>query len=56
LHVHAATTRKIGGHAVTIGVSVRNLFDTAYRDYLNQFRYFSDELGRNIQIRCTTVF
>ncbi len=55
-HVHAATTRNIGGHAVTLGVSVRNLFDTAYRDYLNQFRYFSDELGRNIQIRCTTIF
>lgn len=56
LHVHAATTRKIGGHAVTIGISVRNLFDTGYRDYLNQFRYFTDELGRNIQVRCTTIF
>ncbi|MFM7710651.1 MAG: TonB-dependent receptor [Ferruginibacter sp.] len=55
-HAHASTTRKMGAHTVTVGVSVRNLFNTVYRDYLNQFRYFTDELGRNIQIRFTTIF
>lgn len=30
------------------GISVSNLFNTKYRDYLNRMRFFSDELGRNI--------
>ncbi|MEL6533943.1 MAG: TonB-dependent receptor [Bacteroidota bacterium] len=29
---------------------VRNVFNTAYRDYLNQMRYFADEPGRNFLI------
>jgi len=27
--------------------SVRNVFDSAYRDYLNRLRFFSNEMGRN---------
>ena len=30
------------------GISVQNLFDTSYRSYLNEFRYFADEPGRNL--------
>ena len=30
------------------GLSVSNLFDTKYRDYLNRLRFFADETGRNI--------
>jgi iron complex outermembrane receptor protein len=51
VHVHAATTISKGRHPISLGMSVRNVFNVAYRDYLNQFRYFSDDLGRNIQIR-----
>lgn len=29
------------------GVSIQNLFNKSYRDYLNRLRYFSDDLGRN---------
>ena len=29
-------------------VTVQNLLDTSYRDYLNELRYFADEPGRNI--------
>lgn len=32
-------------------VGIQNLFNTKYRDYLNTFRYFTDELGRNISIK-----
>ncbi|HAA17776.1 MAG TPA: TonB-dependent receptor [Cytophagales bacterium] len=28
-------------------LEVRNVFNTAYRDYLNQMRYFADDPGRN---------
>jgi iron complex outermembrane receptor protein len=37
-------------------LSVTNLFDTAYRDYMNAFRYFSDEMGRNISLRLHIPF
>ncbi len=31
-----------------VGVTVDNLLNTNYRDYLNRLRYFADDLGRNI--------
>lgn len=30
------------------GISIQNLFNTSYRDYLNELRYFADEPGRNV--------
>lgn len=30
-------------------ISVQNLLNTRYRDYLNELRYFADEQGRNVQ-------
>ncbi|TLU90604.1 TonB-dependent receptor [Dyadobacter sediminis] len=38
-------------HQLETGITVQNLFNTAYRDYLNRFRYYADEMGRNISIR-----
>ena len=35
--------------SVILGVS--NLFNVRYRDYMNAFRYFSDDMGRNITLR-----
>ena len=32
---------------LTIGVTVTNLLNTSYRNYLNRFRYYADDLGRN---------
>ena len=31
-----------------VSLTVDNLFNTKYRDYLNRLRYFADDLGRNI--------
>jgi iron complex outermembrane receptor protein len=42
-----------GEQSVRFGVSVNNLFNTRYRDYMNRLRYYSDELGRNIVFRIT---
>lgn len=36
---------------IGISVGVQNVFNTAYRDYLNRFRYYADELGRNYAVR-----
>lgn len=35
----------------TIALSVQNIFNTTYRDYLNRQRFFVDEMGRNIQLQ-----
>ena len=32
----------------TASIGVENLFNVAYRDYLNEMRYFADEPGRNL--------
>jgi len=32
---------------LSAGLIVNNLFNTAYRDYLNRLRFFADEAGRN---------
>ena len=38
-----------GEQQVQIGLTVNNLFNTSYRDYLNRLRYFADELGRSFE-------
>lgn len=41
---------------LTINLSIKNLANTAYRDYLNRFRYFADEIGRDVQCRLKYSF
>ncbi|WP_435353875.1 TonB-dependent receptor [Emticicia sp. SJ17W-69] len=39
-----------------ISLTVSNLLNTSYRDYLNRFRYFADEIGRNVVLRAKYTF
>ncbi len=41
---------------LTIGLTVHNLLNTRYRDYLNRFRYYTDETGRNVSLRIKYTF
>lgn len=41
---------------LTITLSATNLFNRAYRDYMNAFRYYADEMGRNISLRIKMPF
>jgi len=41
---------------LNLDLSVSNLFNTTYRDYLNRFRYFADEPGRNLSLRLRWQF
>lgn len=41
---------------VTLGLSLSNAFNVAYREYLNRFRYFTDDMGRNISVRVKYLF
>lgn len=39
-----------------VGITVSNLLNTRYRNYLNRFRYYTDEVGRNINFRIKYSF
>lgn len=47
---------KMGTHLVYAGLSVENLLNISYRDYLNRLRYFADEQGLNIRINLRYEF
>ncbi|GAB2568044.1 TonB-dependent receptor [Spirosoma areae] len=44
-------TAQVGRHPLSVVLSGTNLGNTAYRDYLNRFRYFADEPGRNLMLK-----
>ncbi|GAB3956051.1 TonB-dependent receptor [Spirosoma harenae] len=46
----------IGNQRMNIILSGTNLANVAYRDYLNRFRYFADEQGRNIMLKLRLPF
>jgi iron complex outermembrane recepter protein len=49
-------TTPLWGHTATFILTGANLTNTIYRDYLNRFRYFADEPGRNISLKISIPF
>jgi iron complex outermembrane receptor protein len=47
---------KRGDKPLEIGISIQNLTNTRYREYLNFFRFYADEPGVNIGIRIKKIF
>ncbi len=43
-------------NTLTLGLSVDNLFNVRYRDYLDRLRYFADETGTNVWLRVGLKF
>lgn len=43
-------------NTLQVNANAQNLLNTAYRNYLNRFRYFADEAGRQFQIQCIYKF
>lgn len=43
-------------NGLDLSLTASNLFNTSYRDYLNRFRYFTDEIGRNFVLRAKYSF
>ena len=56
VNIYAASTVQISKTPVIIGFSITNILNTVYRDYLNSFRYFTDEMGRNISLNIKIPF
>ncbi len=49
--IDANTTVNLFKEHFQMGCTINNLFNTSYREYMNAFRYFSDEQGRSIVVR-----
>lgn len=54
--LNAGTQLRFAGQPIQFNVSVQNLANKAYRDYLSRFRYFIDDPGRNIITRVQIPF
>lgn len=54
--LEAGATFYLRKQPVEVGLAVYNLLDERYREYLNRFRYFVDEPGRNISLRLKVPF
>ena len=52
----AGCSVKWGHQYIDMSLSVTNLTNVAYRDYLDEFRYYVNDLGRNIVLRIKIPF
>ncbi len=57
LSVQAGIIKKMNnGESLQVVLGCSNLTNLSYRDYMNRFRYFTDELGRNWTIKVLVPF
>jgi iron complex outermembrane receptor protein len=42
---------ELGKRRVDLVLGIHNALNTAYRDYMNAFRYFALDRGRNISVK-----
>lgn len=56
LNLHASCEISVGKQKMELGVSVFNLMNESYRDYMDRFRYFTDAMGRNVSLRLRIPF
>ena len=47
---------RVNGHPLSVILTGTNLANLAYRDYLNRFRYYADEPGRNLSLKLRLPF
>nr|WP_207758609.1 TonB-dependent receptor [Algoriphagus lutimaris] len=45
-----------GENQLNLGIQIQNLFNTSYKEYMNRFRYFTDDMGRNILLKINYQF
>jgi iron complex outermembrane receptor protein len=56
LDASIGTSLQFKKQTVNVSLSVDNLLNAKYRDYLDAFRYFIDQPGRNIVLRLNIPF
>lgn len=56
IDAHIGFKLKLGSTTADFDIAANNLTNVAYKDYLDRFRYFADEPGRNIIFRLRVPF
>jgi len=51
INVLAGIQYKLNHHRLGLNASIDNLTNRLYKDYMNRFRYYTHEMGRNITLR-----
>jgi|694.fasta_scaffold00639_24 iron complex outermembrane receptor protein len=51
LNMTLGTELQLGKRDLGVVLGVYNVLNTRYRDYMNRFRYFNDEVGRNLVVQ-----
>lgn len=46
----------LGENKLNLGMQIQNLLNTSFKEYMNRFRYFTDDMGRNIQLKINYQF
>lgn len=55
-NMNVQTVLPLGKEEISLGLAVTNVLDVAYKDYMNRFRYFTHEMGRNFTLRLKYQF
>lgn len=55
-NAEAGLTLRTAHRPLNLSLSATNLLNASYREYLNRFRYFADDLGRNVALRAKWAF
>ncbi|GGK88969.1 TonB-dependent receptor [Rufibacter glacialis] len=56
LHLNTGTQWKLGEQTLGLHFSVNNLTNTLYKEYMNRFRYYAHDVGRNFTARVSWRF
>lgn len=56
LHANFSHQWKLAENDLEVSLVAKNLLNESYRDYLNRLRYFSDEIGTNINLKINYNF
>ena len=56
LNFEMASTYRMKRNELQFSISMDNILNAAYRDYLNRLRDFADETGRNTSVRIWWIF
>jgi iron complex outermembrane receptor protein len=56
LNISGGSKLTINSQSIGLNVSANNLLNTSYKEYMNRFRYYAHDLGRNITLRLSYNF
>jgi iron complex outermembrane receptor protein len=56
LNLNAGISFPLQKHRLSLNASLNNLTNTEYKDYMNRFRYYAHDQGRNLVVRAMLKF